>query len=98
MNILRSTLLIALLFNFFSTLHCETIFVRTLPGKVITLDVDFSDSVDQTKKQIQEKEGIRPEQQRLIFAGRQLEGERTLKYYNIKKDSTVHLVLRLRGG
>uniref|UniRef100_A0A452YSC7 Ubiquitin-like domain-containing protein n=1 Tax=Aegilops tauschii subsp. strangulata TaxID=200361 RepID=A0A452YSC7_AEGTS len=88
-----------------STLHLvlrlrggTTIKVKTLTGKEIEIDINPTDTVDRIKERVEEKEGIPPVQQRLIFAGKQLADDKTAKDYNIKGGDVLHLVLTLRGG
>ena len=74
------------------------LFVKTLTGKTVSIEVEEGESIEDVKAKISEKEGIPPEQQRLIFGGQQLQDAKTLQDYDVGDDATLHLVLRLRGG
>lgn len=74
------------------------LFVKTLTGKTVSIEVEEGESIEDVKAKIAEKEGIPPEQQRLIFGGQQLQDSKTIDDYDVGDDATLHLVLRLRGG
>lgn len=74
------------------------LFVKTLTGKTVSIEVEEGESIEDVKAKIAEKEGIPAEQQRLIFGGQQLQDAKTLDDYDVGDDATLHLVLRLRGG
>ncbi|XP_024530827.1 NEDD8 [Selaginella moellendorffii] len=84
--------------GFFRLLGGTMIKVKTLTGKEIEIDIEPNDTIERIKERVEEKEGIPPVQQRLIFAGKQMNDDKTARDYNIEGGSVLHLVLALRGG
>lgn len=74
------------------------VFVKTFSGKTLTMEVEPDESIESVKNKLQDKEGIPPNQQRILFGGKQLDARKTISDYDIENESTMHLVLRLRGG
>ena len=84
--------------SFTRTQTSMQIFVKTLTGRTVAIVVEEDDTILSVKTKLQEKDNVPVDEQRLIYGGHQLEDKRTLKFYNVGRDATIHLVLRLPGG